>query len=107
DGNGSAYITGEIFDATLNPTSGAFQTILASNDSAFVTKLDANGSNVVYSTYLGGTGAAYADGVAVDSQGSAYITGAAGTGFPTTVGAYQATTHGGQACFVTTVTPSG
>src|SRR5262249_9524907 len=40
DSNGSAYIAGEIFGSTLNPTGGAFQTTLLGDDNAFITKLD-------------------------------------------------------------------
>jgi uncharacterized protein (TIGR03437 family) len=49
---------------------------------AFVAKLNASGSGLTYSTYLGGIGGAGASAVAVDSAGNAYITGAAGLGFP-------------------------
>jgi Tol biopolymer transport system component len=107
DTNGSAYIAGEIFDSTLNPTAGGFQTILVGTDNAFVTKLDANGTSVVYSTYLGSINGAYADGIAVDGQGNAYVTGGAAAGFPTTAGAYQTTNHGRYDCFVTKLNATG
>ena len=62
----------------------------------FVSKLDPTGTNLVYSTYIGGTG--YDDGraIAVDAAGNAYVTGLTGsTDFPTTLGAYQTTFGGG------------
>lgn len=62
---------------------------------AFVTKLSVDGGNLVYSTYLGGSGGDYGRGIAVDSSGSAYVTGTtSSTDFPTTTGAFQ-TIHGG------------
>lgn len=57
-----------------------------------------------YSTYLGGTGNDYATAVAVDSTGSAYVTGyTASANFPTVAGAYQTSCGGGTACSSTHV----
>jgi hypothetical protein len=72
-----------------------------------VTKLNPAGSGLVYSTYLCGGGAT---GIAVDPSGDAYVTGAAGAGFPTTPGAYQTTYRavgGGDDAFVTKLNPAG
>src|SRR5207244_8793930 len=75
---------------------------------AFLTKLDAAGSGLVYSTYLGGNGDDYGQGVAVDSAGSAYATGyTVSTNFPTTTGAFQTTNGGSSDAFVTTLNPAG
>ena len=61
-----------------------------------MTKLDATGSGLVYSTYLGGSDSDFGCGIAVDGAGSAYVTGyTASTNFPTTAGAFQ-TTHAGE-----------
>ena len=56
DGAGSAYVTGETGSTDFPTTAGAVQTTPAGNSDAFVTKLDATGSGLVYSTYLGGSG---------------------------------------------------
>ena len=51
---------------------------------AFVTKINAAGSALVYSTYLGGSGRRSGAGIAVDGAGNAYVTGStASTNFPT------------------------
>ena len=60
-----------------------------------MTKLDATGSGLVYSTYLGGSDVDAGFDIAVDGAGSAYVTGyTVSTNFPTTSGAAQ-TTHAG------------
>lgn len=50
---------------------------------AFVTKVSADGSRLIYSSYIGGFGADSANGIAVDSFGNAYVTGGASPRFPT------------------------
>src|SRR5262249_29701122 len=71
------------------------------NGDAFVAKLDDTGSQLLYSTYLGGPGADVATAIAVDSDGNAYIAGETLAPdtitpvFPTTPGAAQPTPAGG------------
>ena len=57
DGAGSAYVTGFTVSTDFPTTAGAAQTTFAGNVDAFVTKLNATGSGLVYSTYLGGSDA--------------------------------------------------
>jgi hypothetical protein len=76
DSSGAAYITGET-TSTDFPTMNAFQLANAGGqEDAFVTKVDPTGSALVYSTYLGGSGSDVGSGIAVDTSGSAYVTGA-------------------------------
>src|SRR5204863_467635 len=56
DGAGSAYVTGFTSSADFPTTAGAFDVSYGSDSDAFVTKLNAAGSALVYSTYLGGSG---------------------------------------------------
>ena len=73
-----------------------------------MTKLDASGAALGYSTYLGGSGDDDGDGIAVDGAGSAYVTGAtASTNFPTTAGAFDTTYNGVRDAFVTKLDASG
>src|SRR6266436_1884451 len=77
DAQGNAYITGVTGSAIFPTTPGAFQAT-GSFGGAFVTKLDATGSNLIYSTYLSGftgTGQTVGTGIAVDAAGDAYVTG--------------------------------
>ena len=73
DAKGNAYITGSTSSPDL-PTKNAFQDTLKGFQDAFVTKFDAAGNELVYSTYLGG-GGDQANSIAVDAAGHAYVTG--------------------------------
>jgi uncharacterized repeat protein (TIGR01451 family) len=74
DTAGNAYVTG-VAGSTDFPTASAFQANKLGSVDAFITKLNPSGSALVYSTYLGGTESDWANGIAVDISGSAYITG--------------------------------
>ncbi len=105
DPAGNAYITGQ---AVLGypTTPGAFQPLPGGNSDAFVTKLNATGTALVYSTFLGGSGFDIATDIAIDSLGNAYVTGDAVAGFPVTPGAFQTSTTSGDA-FVTKLNATG
>jgi hypothetical protein len=81
DGSGSAYVTGYTAstDFPVRPTTGAFQPLLNGGTNtdydAFVTKLTPDGSDLVYSTYLGGSYREDPGGITVDAAGQAYVTG--------------------------------
>ena len=108
DSSGNAYLTG-VTVSTDFPVAGAVQGSTGGGNcgptkslhpctDAFVTKLNAAGSGLGYSTYLGGTGDEIGTVVAVDSAGSAYVTGITNsTDFPSTAGAAQPG-FGGGAC---------
>ena len=75
---------------------------------AFVARINAAGTALDYSTYLGGTTGDSGTGIAVDSTFNAYVTGSAGSpDFPTTPGAYQPTLRGSSAAFVTKFSADG
>jgi hypothetical protein len=96
DAGGTAYVTGMTDSADFPTTPGAFDTIARSGFSVFVTRLDASGSRLVYSTRLGGSsGPAY---LAVDSRGIAWVAGRTfSPDFPTTRDAFDTTIGPGQA----------
>jgi hypothetical protein len=108
DTSGNAYVAGYT-DSTNFPTANAFQSTNHGGRDAFLTKITSDGSALVYSTYLGGSGsdqAAYQC-VAVDSAGSAYLTGGTtSTNFPT-VNPFQPTLAGGGDAFVVKFAPDG
>lgn len=83
DSLGNAYLTGSTASNDF-PTAHAFQAIGGGGGDAFVAVLNASGTGLVYSTYLGGSGGDIGNGIAVDSFGNAYITGqTASPNFPT------------------------
>ena len=82
DASGNVYLTGSTASANF-PTVGPVQGTLAGAANAFVSKLAASGSTLVYSTYLGGSGTDSGNGIAVDASGNAYVVGAtSSTDFP-------------------------
>jgi hypothetical protein len=110
DASGSAYVTGTTSYSLLPTTPGAFQTALGGsyNYSAFVMKLNASGSALIFSTYLGGSGDSAGYAIAVDAWGNAYITGHLWrTDFPITPAAFQTSYRGWGAAFVSKLNASG
>jgi hypothetical protein len=111
DAAGNAYVTGGTSSTDFPTTAGAFQTTFGGGlgfPDAFVTKLNASGTALVYSTYLGGGGIDRGFGIAVDAAGNAYVTGFSDSlDFPTTAGAFQVTFGGGGDAFVTKLNPTG
>ena len=109
DTSGSAYVTGSTSSPNFPTTVGAFDTtanIVVGSD-VFVTKFNPSGSALVYSTFLGGTELDQGNDIAVDSTGSAYVTGfTLSPNFPTTADAFD-TTHSSSEVFVTKFNPSG
>ena len=106
DASGNAYVTGWTTSSTFPTTPGAFQTTFGGGSDGFVTKLNAVGSALIYSTYLGGNSYDYSGPVIVDPSGNAYLAGyTTSSDFPTTPGALQ-TTHGGTG-FVTKLNGAG
>jgi hypothetical protein len=107
---GNAYVTGNTSSSNFPTTPGAFQTTLGGPSDAFVSKLNAAGSALVYSTYLGGSGGEGRDvhGIAVDVSGNAYVTGdTESSDFPTTAGAFQTSLGGVQDAFVSKLNAAG
>ncbi len=109
DSAGNAYIAGET-NSTDFPTVNAIQTAYGGGLSdAFVTKMNAAGSALVYSTFVGGTIFDAAAGIAIDSSNNAYITGrTTSTDYPV-VNAIQAAYSGGPGAdaFVTKINAAG
>ncbi len=107
DSGGNAYIIGEAGPG-FPVTPGAFQTSSNGLREAFVTKLNATGTALVYSTFLGGSGNDSGNGIAVNAAGNAYVTGTTDSlNFPVTPGAFQSMKAAGQDVYVTELNTAG
>ena len=108
DSAGNAYVAGLTNSASFGFTPAGFQPAYAGEGDAFVAKLTTTGA-LSYFTYLGGTHADSATGIAVDSGANAYITGVtASVDFPTAGAVYQPAYGGGNTdSFVAKIGPLG
>jgi len=116
DATGHAYVTGSTGSGDFPIVAGSYQTVdpglVNANPTgvAFITKFHHDGSGLIYSTFLGGTGGDSATAIALDSAGNAYVTGnTLSTDFPVTPGAYETTVNspGSYNSFVTKLNPTG
>lgn len=108
DGAGNAYITGFTQSYNFPATPGAFDTGYNGNYDVFVVKLDANGSDLIYATLLGGNLSEYGRAIAVDGVSSAYVTGDTGSSdFPATPGAFDSSSNGGWDAFLVKLNATG
>ena len=131
DAEGNAYVTGYTYSEKFPTTAKSYQptssyTANTSQSAVFVSKLNATGTELVYSTYLTGTeyhcsegpndnaltvDGDYGSAIAVDSSGDAYVTGGTcANDFPTTKGAYQTaypSQHHANNVFITKLNPAG
>ncbi len=103
DSSGFAYVTGFTTSSNFPTVAGSLQTTLSNTSgNAFITKLKQDGTGLVYSTFLGGTGATgdAAHAIAVDGAGDAYIVGfTSSSDFPVNSKAYQSINKGGGGFF--------
>ena len=111
DGAGSAYVTGytDSDEATFPVAVGPDLTYNGGTYDAFVVKVNAAGTALVYCGYVGGNGFDWGSGVAVDGLGAAYVTGHTAsdeTTFPETVGP-DLTHNGSNDAFVAKVNAAG
>ena len=104
----NVFIVGETSSANF-PTSGGWQNLYGTGGSdAFVVKFTRSTMALVYSTYLGGSGADYGRGIAADTSGCAYVTGStSSTDFPISASAAQPSPGGGEDAFVTKLAADG
>ncbi|MEW6651625.1 MAG: clostripain-related cysteine peptidase, partial [Chloroflexota bacterium] len=96
DLSGSVYVTGVTEHSHFPTTPGAFDPIYNGGHDVYIVKLNSSGTDLLFSSFLGGSGDDYGFSIAVDSAGSAYVTGeTASSNFPVTVNAFNTSYSGG------------
>jgi hypothetical protein len=106
DASGNAYLTGLTASADF-PLASPLQSVQAGDWDVFVTKLNATGSALVYSTFLGGSGQESGFDLTIDASGNAYVTGHTNSSSFPLVNPLQSTFMGVRDIFVTKVNASG
>lgn len=112
DNGSNAYITGETMSPAFPTTPNAYDTTFNGSSprpwDVFVTKLNVDGSSIIYSTFLGGSSGDEGKAIDVDSSGNAYITGyTESTDFPIMPNAYNTTQNGNINTFVSKLNATG
>lgn len=110
DATGNVYLTGATASPNFPITPGSLQPVKASTtDDAFITKINASGSGLLFSTFLGGNGDEVATSITVDSIGKASVAGwTVSTNFPgTSLSLFQSTLAGGRDAFWAVINPAG
>lgn len=108
DSLGQAYITGSTNSAIFPTTPTAFQPNIPGLRAAFVSKINASATSLLYSTFLGGSGTTDGLAVALDIAGNIIVSGTTSSpNFPITENAYSSTFAGNSDVFITSLTPSG
>jgi hypothetical protein len=109
DASGDIYVTGGTASADFPATSGSFdRTFNGGTYDAFISKLNASGDRIVYSTFLGGASNDGGSAIAVDSEGRAYVVGTTSSAdFPTTPRAFATSQVGNADMFVTRLSQAG
>lgn len=110
DQAGQAYVTGITGSGFPGTISSPIQSTFGGNSDAFVSKINAAGTALLYSTYLGGPASEGGGAIAVDQVGQAYVTGyidLPGAGFPVTANSIQSTFGGDTDAFVAKLNAAG
>ncbi len=96
DGTGATYVVGETRSSDFPTISGAFDITPEGISDIFITKLSADGTNLVFSTLIGGSNYETGASVAIDESGMIYVSGSTGSSdFPTTIGSFDPEYNGG------------
>lgn len=107
DAQGNHYLAAFTTSTNLPMAPGAFQPMNGGGYEGFVAKLSPDCSQLLASTYLGGSSSEGLEGIGIDSAGNVYVCGSTSSGnFPVTPGAFQPVKAAGGDAFVTKLSPS-
>jgi hypothetical protein len=105
--SGNIYLVGSTTSNNFPTTPGVMQTAYAGNQDAFLTEMKSDGSGLVYSTYIGGTGTDFGTAMALDTSGNAYVVGSTNSTDLQTRNPLQLSNVGQYDAYVTEVSPTG
>ena len=105
DAEGNAYVAGDTTSTNFPAT--AFQKGLHGSQDAFVAKIGPAGGQLLYSTYLGGSSTDHGAAIAVDSSGTAFVTGSTYSADFPVANAFQRLIAGGSDAFITRLSSDG
>ena len=107
DSSSNVYVTGATQSTNFPVTGGAFQTLNQGSYDAFVSKINSQGTTVLYSTYVGGEGSDQSSSIAVGADGTVYIAGFTYSYHFPLQSPVASATHGGQEAFAAAMGPTG
>jgi hypothetical protein len=108
DTNGNVYLVGTTESSNFPVTAGVLDVSLGGMSDAFILKMNAAGTSLIYSTFLGGSGIERGSGITINESGNAFLTGqTSSVDFPTTPAAYDVSHNDGLDAFVTKLNPAG
>ncbi len=101
DSSGNVFITGRTESSDYPVTEGAYDTSYNGLRDVFISRFDNNLSNLLSSTFIGGSDNEYLDAIGIDSSGNVFVAGGTlSDNYPTTPGAYDTTYNGIKDVFV-------
>lgn len=109
DSEGNIYVTGYTWPVEFPVTENAFQDTAQSGYDAFIIKLDSNGSNLIFSTLVGGSKDDYGIAITINDENEAYITGycTSDGNYPISSNAFLKTSRGKHDSFITQINSDG
>ncbi len=122
DDDGNQYLTGYTHDKSFPTTEGSYSLNKYNYSDIFVTKMNSNGTSLIYSTFIGGNGQDMGRDIDVDRFGNVYVSGQTGSyakdssipnspilpsDFPVTENAYDTSFNGQKDAVVFKLSPNG
>ncbi|MFA8451827.1 MAG: SBBP repeat-containing protein [Bacteroidales bacterium] len=105
---GNAFVCGVTQSTDFTISNEGYQTEIAGFSDGYILKLNKDGSKILYSTYIGGSGKDEANSIVVDENGIAYVVGETSSlNFPTNIEAFQFEKEGGTDAFVLKLNSEG
>ncbi len=106
--DGTIYVGGYTTSSSFPTTAGAYDTTWNGGYDQYIARFDANGTKLIWSTYIGGSSTDYGYDLYVDSSGDAYLAGASySTNYPATAGAHDTTRNGSYDATVAKIDSTG